>query len=274
MTSNRDTPNGRPPPRHPVKTIIVFSVALAPLAIIPYVLVRRHALGLRTEIADLRKASMAAVKEVRMSTQETSQQHAAASKRVVELLKENRALLAGFKSEVEANRAAMKECETRLEKVENGLSELMATVKEIDREARIRASDFKNTLSVANTVAKERETQAQSWRRHVSATMEVLLKEKQRREGVATALGMSLADIASFMQEVEMRQGWVPRPDDGRGIERMRGLAKRLLEELTTTKQNIAEARREHPEVVPSPGSEGPTQDPERTAGTMQDREA
>ncbi len=44
-------------------------------------------------------------------------------------------------------------------------------------------------------------------------------------------IGHSLADTAAFVQEVEMRQGWVPRPDDGRGIERTRRLAVRLLED-------------------------------------------
>lgn len=43
-------------------------------------------------------------------------------------------------------------------------------------------------------------------------------------------IGHSLADAAAFVQEVELRQGWTPRPDDGRGIERTRRLAVRLLE--------------------------------------------
>lgn len=42
--------------------------------------------------------------------------------------------------------------------------------------------------------------------------------------------GMSLADIASFVEEVERREGWTPRREDGRGIDRMRKLAKRLEE--------------------------------------------
>lgn len=41
-------------------------------------------------------------------------------------------------------------------------------------------------------------------------------------------LGMSLADIAAFMQEVEIRHGFVPKKDDGRGIERIRQMALRL----------------------------------------------
>lgn len=39
---------------------------------------------------------------------------------------------------------------------------------------------------------------------------------------------MSLADIAAFMQEVEIKHGFVPKKDDGRGIERIRQMAMRL----------------------------------------------
>ena len=42
------------------------------------------------------------------------------------------------------------------------------------------------------------------------------------------ATARSLADIASFMQEVELRQGWTPLPDDRRGIDKIRNVAKHL----------------------------------------------
>jgi hypothetical protein len=38
-------------------------------------------------------------------------------------------------------------------------------------------------------------------------------------------LGTSLADIAAFMQEIELRQGFFTRKVDGRGVERLRFLA-------------------------------------------------
>lgn len=43
-------------------------------------------------------------------------------------------------------------------------------------------------------------------------------------------IGTSLADVAAFMHEVELQQGYIPRKGDGRGIERMRHLAKHLQE--------------------------------------------
>ncbi len=62
----------------------------------------------------------------------------------------------------------------------------------------------------------------------------IILIPLQNSDDTSAALGGSLADIAAFMQEVEIRQGWTPRPDDGRGIERARQLAKRLLDETAT----------------------------------------
>lgn len=41
-------------------------------------------------------------------------------------------------------------------------------------------------------------------------------------------MSSSLADIAAFMQEVEVQQGFVSRKNDGRGIEKIRQLAYRL----------------------------------------------
>ena len=41
-------------------------------------------------------------------------------------------------------------------------------------------------------------------------------------------LSPSLADIAAFMHEVELQQGFVSRKNDGRGIERIRQFAYKL----------------------------------------------
>ena len=47
-------------------------------------------------------------------------------------------------------------------------------------------------------------------------------------------LGPSLADIAAFMHEVEVQQGYVSRKNDGRGIERIRQFAYRLQKMMMT----------------------------------------
>ncbi|RDX55636.1 hypothetical protein OH76DRAFT_757295 [Lentinus brumalis] len=123
-TSDRDTytSDGRTLLRNPGRTILVFSLVLAPLAILPYVLVRRHVLGLRKEIADLRKVNGVAIKEMKMYAQEVSQQHAAATEKALEMQKKNRTILSGVKSEVEASRKADQESGARLKNIENDLS--------------------------------------------------------------------------------------------------------------------------------------------------------
>ncbi len=45
-------------------------------------------------------------------------------------------------------------------------------------------------------------------------------------------LGTSLADIAAFMQEVEIKHGFIPKKDDGRGIERIRQMALKLQKKV------------------------------------------
>ena len=181
-TSRGDTLDERKQPsRHPGQTILVFSVALAPLIILPYVLVRRHVVGLRKEIAELRRANVVLVKETRTSMQAMSQQHAAAFDRASQLLEDTRDLLVKVRSEVEAGREATQVQEARLERVEDHLSQLMTAVKDTDREAGVRAAELKNMLSVMINTAKERENKAQAWRKSTSATMEVLLDEKRVR---------------------------------------------------------------------------------------------
>ena len=181
-TSRGDTLDERKQPsRHPGQTILVFSVALAPLIILPYVLVRRHVVGLRKEIAELRRANVVLVKETRTSMQAMSQQHTAASDRASQLLEDTRDLLVKVRSEVEAGREATQVQEARLERVEDHLSQLMTAVKDTDREAGVRAAELKNMLSVMINTAKERENKAQAWRKSTSATMEVLLDEKRVR---------------------------------------------------------------------------------------------
>lgn len=53
-------------------------------------------------------------------------------------------------------------------------------------------------------------------------------------------LGTSLADIAAFMQEIEIQQGWVTQKHDGRGIERLRRLAMQLEEPVKRSDKDVS----------------------------------
>jgi hypothetical protein len=52
-------------------------------------------------------------------------------------------------------------------------------------------------------------------------------------------LGTSLADIAAFMQEIELQQGFFTPKVDGRGIERLRFLALQF-EGMSETTDNVS----------------------------------
>jgi len=61
--------------------------------------------------------------------------------------------------------------------------------------------------------------------------IEELLVEKQKTRSSLSNLhdlSSALADIAAFMHEVEVQQGFVSRKNDARGIERIRQLAYKL----------------------------------------------
>jgi hypothetical protein len=58
-------------------------------------------------------------------------------------------------------------------------------------------------------------------------------------------LGTSLADVAAFMQEIELQQGFFTPKLDGRGIERLRFLAMRFEEmgRVKTVKADVSPPR-------------------------------
>ncbi|KAI0375658.1 hypothetical protein BV20DRAFT_959668 [Pilatotrama ljubarskyi] len=93
----------------------------------------------------------------------------------------------------------------------------------------------KKTGALLKAVAKsaeERDERRNAWENEMKNNMDVLLNQNLAQRARLAAelkeLGQSLADTAAFIEEVEVRQGWTPRPGDGRGIERTRRLAKRL----------------------------------------------
>ncbi|KAI0695738.1 hypothetical protein BC835DRAFT_1272959 [Cytidiella melzeri] len=80
--------------------------------------------------------------------------------------------------------------------------------------------------------------------------VEDLLMERQRtRTGLAHLrdLSASMADIAAFMHEVEVQQGFVSRKNDGRGIERIRQLAYKLQRIVVDDSDKVCDVRYKQP---------------------------
>ncbi|KAH9853452.1 hypothetical protein C2E23DRAFT_821502 [Lenzites betulinus] len=81
--------------------------------------------------------------------------------------------------------------------------------------------------------------------RRVDALRGERVAERMRRAEELRGIGQSLADGAAFMQEVEVRQGWTPRPNDGRGIERTRRAAKELQDAAASMQDVLQKAEAE-----------------------------
>ncbi|KAI0750859.1 hypothetical protein C8Q80DRAFT_1154326 [Daedaleopsis nitida] len=218
--------------RTPGGTLLIFAAILTPLAILPYALTRRQYAALRTELTALRKANTSLVRELRATAEETAKRHGETSSRALELLNENRALLTEQKASVLAKEKVVEEHRKRLEAQLNArIGELGTAVKDIRRGTDALLHELKNSVNVMVAVAKEREEKDKKFRVRTDNSLKELVDDVRRGQAEVDAVkGMwkPLADVAAFMEEVELRQGWTPRPGDGRGIESMRHLAQRL----------------------------------------------
>ncbi|KAI0832440.1 hypothetical protein BC628DRAFT_1414741 [Trametes gibbosa] len=183
MFGRAATTERTPSSRNPAQTILIFSAIVAPLAIVPYALVRRRLAGLQTQLA-----------------------HAHA-----------------------ANEELAKELGRVRWSVESGLEDVRRQVHTtLEREGH----NLAKALVHAERAALRRDEVRRAWegemRKGVDALLSERVAERTRRADELKGIGQSLADAAAFMEEVEVRQGWTPRPHDGRGIERTRRVARGL----------------------------------------------
>ncbi|KAI0053050.1 hypothetical protein FA95DRAFT_1482569 [Auriscalpium vulgare] len=92
-------------------------------------------------------------------------------------------------------------------------------------------SETRRELQTLRSQARGMETSHSVKEQEIRGQIQDLLKSRDIDRAHALRmreLGTSLADIAAFMQEVEIQQGFVTKRDDGRGIERLRRLALQL----------------------------------------------
>ncbi|KAI0774293.1 hypothetical protein C8Q74DRAFT_1269325 [Fomes fomentarius] len=225
--THRSTPS-------PVTAFLVFGAFLSPLAVIPYVLTRRQVSTLRRELRELHDANASLARETRASSTEMSKRNTQESLRVLRLVEMNREVLLKTEAKLEAQRKAIDERKADLESMKSRVEELSTATKKLGQDADASAKELKNMVSTSMANAKQREEAAKKWREHTAKNVEELVRDARSRQqrsaftDEAKALGRALADVAAFIQEVEMRQGWTPRSNDGRGVEKMRQLAQRL----------------------------------------------
>lgn len=184
-------------PLSPLTHILIFSAILGPIALLPYLAVRRQLQSLNRQITDLATANAASHRGLRYTLAEMAVRR--------EEHERLRGMLADMRQDLERFRAE----ETRREAVR------AATYERTRRGVQELMMERQRTRCVLYSICH-----ACFWLMFYMCT----------RAGLTTLRDMSssLADIAAFMHEVEVRQGFNVRKNDGRGIEKIRQLAYRL----------------------------------------------
>ncbi|KAI0084172.1 hypothetical protein BDY19DRAFT_973466 [Irpex rosettiformis] len=183
MAPTEYTPPQAQPPRSPVQPlsplthIAIFTAILAPIALLPYLAVRRHLISLHLKVTEVGVANAALQRDLK---------------------------------------TALLEASIRREEHDR----LRTTIGELRRDLeKVRVDGGRYELMRARSEEK------------MKRDIQDLMEEKQKtRDGLEHLrdLSSSLADIAAFMHEVEVQQGFVSRKNDGRGIDKIRQLAYRL----------------------------------------------
>jgi hypothetical protein len=177
----------------PLAHAVFLGCLIVPFAIMPYVAITRQLRAIQNSTSDIRASSAFLQRELRA------------------VLLEN----AVRKDEQTRIRTSLDEMRIQMQALRNDAEKARSEISAYERTALAREQDL----------AQERR-----WHRYVH----VLRNHKcnynihvRDQESILKDIGSSLADVAAFMHEVELRQGLPPGVDQ-RGIDRIRKLALRL----------------------------------------------
>lgn len=195
---SRPTPNTGRPPLSPLTHILIFASVLTPIALLPYLAVRSHLLSLHRKVGDLSAANAALRRDLKTTLLESSIR----------------------REEHDRLRALLEETRRDMEKVK---------AEGARREVAKATADERIRRDIQDLLVERQKTRWVIYRPLPKGRPNVLAFVRIRA-GLSTLRDMSssLADIAAFMHEVEVQQGFVSRKNDGRGIERIRQLAYKL----------------------------------------------
>ena len=169
-------------PRSSLRTILVFSAILVPVAAIPYVLVRRHYVTLCKEVTSLRAANASLAREVQKAVADLSKQQADLNQEVLAAFKEH----AGrFDTGVEAALAKQRE---ELAAVKESLDKTMAHMRDlhgkVDHLERNVTAGFKSvgeSISETKCAVELQALAARRWRRETSGSIASLVAESEKQ---------------------------------------------------------------------------------------------
>ncbi|KAM5540533.1 hypothetical protein V8D89_005991 [Ganoderma adspersum] len=240
--------------RSGLRTALIFSAILIPCAAIPYVLLRRQCLQLTKEITVLRVANESFAREMRHFTTGDAAKSQKSVEEIVKAVREH-------KVKLQANATVLAEVKESLEAARARMDELQGKVEGAEKSVLAKVLCVERSLSKAQRVEAEQLKMRVEWQEEMKLQLVNLAAESTRwRSTVAEDMkdtGMSLANFAGFVEEVERREGWAPLPNDGRGIDWTRKLARRLSghgqPEFTTSEEQDDQAEKE---MEPNPSNE------------------
>lgn len=189
-------------PLSPWTHVAIFSSVLAPVALLPYLAVRRHLLSLHRKVSEVGTANAALQRDLKAALLESSirrDEH----DRLASTMGEFRRELERLRAEQSARALQRARVE---ERIKADISELLEENKRM-------------RYVVCGLIYRTAAQRTGLWCR--------------ARLAALRDLSPSLADIAAFMHEVEVQGGFAWRKNDGRGIERIRQFAYKLQNMLT-----------------------------------------
>jgi len=119
-----------------------------------------------------------------------------------------------------------------------------------EQHEQLRAITAETKGRLANLHRETQQTQVArvKWDRKTREKIQGLVTSNQIQTSRLRELGTSLADIAAFMQEIELQQGFFTPKVDGRGIERLRFLALQFEDMGKTMNNPERSAAQQHSE--------------------------
>lgn len=118
--------------------------------------------------------------------------------------------------------------------------------REQHEQLRAMVAETKGRLANLHRETQQTQVVREKWDRQTREQIQGLVTSNRIQTPRLRELGTSLADIAAFMQEIELQQGFFTPKVDGRGIERLRFLALQFEGMSETTDNHESNAARQH----------------------------
>ncbi|KAI0921095.1 hypothetical protein AcW1_004814 [Taiwanofungus camphoratus] len=186
-------------------------IVLGSVSLLPYLLVRARVVSLQKQLEEVARANRFLRQDVKALLSEVSSGRTE-QQRFVGAFKDTQGSIERLSRQAERGDTARVESEN---KIHQDLKSMRQTLERLEADA------------------AQRDCAHAEWQNICRDDIKSLLHGNERTSthlSAITELGTPLANIAAFMHEVEVRHGYPPRKDDGRGIERLRRLAKKFQE--------------------------------------------